>query len=288
MSDTDPIDPSVLPYETPAPPTLRQHASRGFVWMAAQTVGSKAISAVGQIVVARLLLPEAFGVYGLAVTVTVFTAFVSNMGLHQILIQRRNMRRWANAAFWLGMALGIFAALLTAAAAPVAARFYHNNELIGLLLVLSLIWPLVSLAIVPEARLASELRFTAIAKLRWIQGVLAAVVTVLLAALHFGSYSFALSRLAVFVVTVCVLWTIAPVCASPQPADSSLAISRCRRRTADAQRAFLAADSPRRLYDAWPLPRCDSRGDLLFRLQSFGADADGLRGKPRQRHVSSR
>jgi PST family polysaccharide transporter len=214
----DPTDPAILSYESPSGPSLRQRASRGFVWMATQTVGSKAISAISQIAVARLLAPSDFGVYSLAVTVTVLTAFTGNMGLHQILVQRRNMRRWSNAAFWLAEALGIFAGLLTAAVAPAAAHFYHNSTLVGLLLVLAVIWPVGSLGIVPEARLAHELRFSAIAKLRWIQGILAAVTLVLLAALHFGPYSFALSRLIVGLASVSVFWTIAPprIRANPQ------------------------------------------------------------------------
>src|SRR5262249_38136869 len=105
----------------------------------------------------------------------------------------------------------------TAAAAPVAVRFYNNPALLGILLVLAIYWPMGSLMVVPEARLAHDLRFSAIAKLRWIQGILAAVSLVVFAALHFGPYSFALSRLIVVAVSITVLWTVAPVKIRPNP-----------------------------------------------------------------------
>ena len=64
-----PPTPIVTPLPTPtgiAPPasSLAQKTLAGFVWLTAQTFGSKLVNMVGQVVLAWLLLPDILGWWG--------------------------------------------------------------------------------------------------------------------------------------------------------------------------------------------------------------------------------
>src|SRR3954470_6728441 len=109
------------PARPPQPSTLAQKTVSGFFWLTAQTLGSKLVNMVGQVLLARLLLPEAWGLVGEAYSVTAFAILIQQAGLREILIQRQaHFGRWANPAFWMSLTLGCLGALAMVILAPIA------------------------------------------------------------------------------------------------------------------------------------------------------------------------
>src|SRR5437879_8025549 len=161
----------------------------------AQTVGSKLVNTVGQIVLAWLLSPEDFGLVGLAYTVTAFAGLIQQAGLREILIHRQaHFGRWANPAFWMSLTLGCVGAAAMLGLAPVAAWMYDDRRLIGLILVLAATAPFSGLDIVPDAQLTSEMRFRYLAVVKWITAVGAMGLSILFAHYRWGAYSFVLPQ----------------------------------------------------------------------------------------------
>jgi lipopolysaccharide exporter len=189
---------------------LGRRSARGVGFMVAQTVAVKAITLVGQLILARLLLPADFGLLGMALTVMAFVSLIQNAGLADILIQRQaKFSRWANAAFWMSLTLGILASLIMMLAAPLAASFYHAPELRGLIYLLALCPPLLGLGTVPRAQLINQLRFRAIAAAGLIEAVGTVGLSIALAYLGFGAYSFIVPRPVVAAALAIVLWLLA-------------------------------------------------------------------------------
>jgi O-antigen/teichoic acid export membrane protein len=213
MSELNAPSTGERPLSTPqiAAPSLTRQATSGFKLMATQTIGIKIISAGAQFILAWLLVPKDFGLIGLAYTITSFTFIIQQAGLREILVQRHaRFRRWSNPAFWMSLTLGFVACLLTLAAIPLGTWMYGNSSLKGLLILLGVSTPISSLTTVPTAKLQSDMRFSAIAKLGWIEGILTTVLTVMFAAMHFGAYSFALPRPIISTVLAIINWWIAP------------------------------------------------------------------------------
>jgi PST family polysaccharide transporter len=178
--------------------------------MVVQTAAAKAISLAGQLLLARLLLPADFGLFGMALTATAFPGLIQNAGIADILIQRQaKFRRWANAAFWLSLTLGVLAGLLTVVTAPLAARFYHRPELQGLICVLAFGPPLLGLSVVPRAQLSNQLRFRAIALTGLLEASGTVVLSIVFAYAGLGAYSFVLPKPIVAGLLTAVLWFLA-------------------------------------------------------------------------------
>lgn len=186
-------------------------AARGFAWMAGQTALGKLIALLGQIVLARLLLRDEWGLIGMAYTVSEMANLIQKTGQREILIQRhRRFDRWVSVAFWMSLAAGILNAGVMAAAAPLAAWAYGRRELLGLVLVLATWPPLSALSTVPLARLQLQMRFRAIATIYTATGALMMGLTILFAALGCHAYSFVLPWPIIGVIRTALMWWLAP------------------------------------------------------------------------------
>lgn len=201
----------------PAPPrpqssTLAQKTVSGFFWLTAQTMGSKLVNMVGQVVLARLLLPEAWGLVGEAYAVTAFAILIQQAGLREILIQRQeHFKRWANPAFWMSLTLGCMGALIMVILAPVAVWMYEDPRLLGLVLLLALSTPFAGLDIVPDARLTTELRFRFLAWVKWLTAVGTMGLSILFAKWKpgWGAYAFVLPLPIITLLRLVLLWSVA-------------------------------------------------------------------------------
>jgi PST family polysaccharide transporter len=195
--------------------SLVDRTSKAAAWMSVQTVLTKFVVLATQLVLARLLLREDFGLYGLALTVYSFASMLHQAGIQEVLIKRqRAFRTWANAGFWLSLATGSTAAALTIAAAPWVARFYRLAEpgqLIAIISIMSLIFPIGAIGSVFRAKMQIDMRFRAFAFVDLLQIVLDAVLKIILAWLGFGAFSFAYASLTASVAYLLICWALAPV-----------------------------------------------------------------------------
>ena len=198
--------------ETQSTESLTGKASRGFVWMVLQTVGSKIFGVAGQMVLARLLLPKDFGIMAMAYAAAAIPSMIRQTGIIQILVQKQSaFDRWVNAGFWMELALGILAALITVAVAPAACSFFHTQRLFGPLILIALLSVIGSLNTPPYARLLLDMRFRTIALAGISYNLAVVILSVAFAFLGFGVYSFILPLPIVATARVIFYWRVAPV-----------------------------------------------------------------------------
>ena len=201
--------------QNPGPPpaeSLSSRTARGFAWMLAQTLGSKVTGIVGQVILARLLMPRDFGLIALAYLAAGPASILRQTGIPQILVQKGGyFSRWANAAFWMDLALGLAAMVLMLASGPVAAVIFRAPGLVGLVAVVSTSALLNSAITVPQARLTRDLRFRELALVGLGYNLLAAAVSVTAAFWGFGAYSFVLPLPICLSLRALAVWRLAPV-----------------------------------------------------------------------------
>lgn len=195
------------PAAPPRSEALGGHAAKGFAFVLAQSAFTRVFSFACQIILARLLLPDHFGLVSLADSVAVFANLLQLIGIKEILVARqKRFHLWAGAAFWITVVTGLTAGAIVAAAGPLAAAMFSEPDLPGLMLVLAISLPIWSVTLVPEARIQSQLRFRFIAALLAMQSTGLVGLTVVFAALGFGPYSFFLPRIVVGLVRMVVIF----------------------------------------------------------------------------------
>jgi O-antigen/teichoic acid export membrane protein len=131
-------------------------------------------------ILARLLTPSDFGLVAMVLAVTAFATQFRDLGLSQATIQRTTITdAQISTLFWINAALGLALSALTAAAAPLLARYYGDPRLVPITLALAGTFFLSGLGVQHQALLRRRMRFgvlTAIDILSLAAGLLVAVV----------------------------------------------------------------------------------------------------------------
>lgn len=194
----------------PGAAALGRRALHGLMWMLAQNVAARACSVLSQLALAALLSPADFGVIGLAYTVTSIVAVLTNLGIEDVVLQRRRgMRFWTGPAFWMSVGLAMAAALVVVALSPFAAALYRAPQLVGILGVLALAMPLGSFSVVPGMMMRARMRFGVLAAYGTVEMIAQAALTVGFAWAGFGAYSFVLPAPILAVARTVMWWRLA-------------------------------------------------------------------------------
>ena len=182
-------------------------AARGLLWMLAQTASGRAASFLGQIVLARLLLPDDFGTIGLTYTLTTIIGSLTASGIGDVLVQRsRTYRIWAWPGLLIDLTLASIGALLVIALAPFGARLYGASEITQLAWVVAVAMPLGALSTIPVTALRVSLNFRHLAMVGTAEMMAIQLLSVVLAWGGMGAYSFVIPMPVVAAAKAGWLW----------------------------------------------------------------------------------
>ena len=199
------------PATTAAATSLGRSTTTGFLWLMVQSMSGRVASFVSQLVLARLLMPEAFGQVGLAYTVTTLVGAFISFGIDDVLLQRlRTIRYWVAPAFLSSMGLALLGMAAMLVAAPLAAHVYASPGLVGLIAILAVNLPINAAAVVPGVKLRAAMNFRFLATYASAELVAIQLASVLLAWCGLGAYSFVIPLPLAAAVRVAVFWWKAP------------------------------------------------------------------------------
>ena len=168
----------------------RRSVRGGAVTIAAQV--SKFIFKFGSTaLLARLLLPEDYGLLGMATVVIGFVEYFKDLGLSAATVQRREIdHQQVSTLFWINLAVGCLVALVVASLAPAIALFYNEPRLQAITLTLAVNFVFGGLTVQHQALLRRQMQFASLAKIEIIamgMGVITAII-----AAYYGSGYWAL------------------------------------------------------------------------------------------------
>ncbi len=163
--------------------SLKARVLRGGAWLGSGNVAEQAARFGRNMILARLLAPEAFGAMAIVLSASSLLQSFTDIGVKEGLIQNPNGSddRYVDAAWWLGLgrALSLGAALFVVA--PLVAKFYGNVELTALLR-LSTLGVVLGGALSPRTIVAvKEMKFGKLAAINNIGSICGVAITLILA-----------------------------------------------------------------------------------------------------------
>jgi PST family polysaccharide transporter len=181
-------------------------------WAYGSFVGARAATLVATAVLARLLVPRDFGLVALALIFIALLETLSDLGVSQALVvsKKEEELERAETVFVWSVFFGAVLALLTAAAAPFAASFFHEPALRGLLPVLGARFLLRSLGQTHYSLAQKWIEFRPRTVAELSDAVTRGLVGVGLALAGFGAWSLVLGYLAGAAALTGVLWIMVP------------------------------------------------------------------------------
>ena len=165
----------------------------GLKWNTLSVVATRSTDFVVKLILARLLLPESYGVIGMAMVIIGFLEVLSDMGLFNALVQKKEdelTETRYSTAFWILLLLATsFVLCFFFFVSSFGAAFYEEPQLVPVLNALSLYLFLSILSIIPRAILTKQLNFKSIVRITISGTVISSVIAIVLAATGFGVWS---------------------------------------------------------------------------------------------------
>jgi PST family polysaccharide transporter len=163
---------------------------RGVAWTGVAKLTGQTASWASTLVVARLLSPDDYGVYGLALLYLGLLQTVSDAGIGPAVIARQDLTARDLAQLnTVAVGTGIAGSLFTVAVAPFFSAFFRDPRLTAAVAVLGLTFVIGALGNVPSALLRRDMRFKPLAAYESLQAIVTAVASVAMAAAGFGYWT---------------------------------------------------------------------------------------------------
>ena len=186
---------------------LIDQVAKGVAWSTAEKVCSMLLQMVVSIVVARLLVPEDFGVMAILTFFTAVALVVVDSGFSQTLLRKEAPTNDDyKSVFVFNLAVSALLYLLFVVLSPLLARYYELAIISKIAPVLFLLLPLNALGIIQNTKLSREFRFGALSRINFVASLVAGVVAITVAVCGGGVWALVAQRLSVVAVRSLLLW----------------------------------------------------------------------------------
>ncbi len=188
---------------------IKRKTASGLVYKFAERAGAQGINFIIQILLARILMPEEYGVIAL---VTVFIAicdvFVTYGFGNSLVVNKKSDSVDFSTCFYFGLCIAVVLYLAVFLCAPLIADFYDNELLTPVIRVMALRIPIASINSVQHAYVQKHMWFKKFFYATLIGTIVSGIIAVIMAYAGFGTWALIEQYLGnVFIDTVC-LWFI--------------------------------------------------------------------------------
>ncbi|CDN32789.1 Lipopolysaccharide biosynthesis protein WzxC [Mucinivorans hirudinis] len=187
--------------------SLKSSALRGVFWSGVDKIFSKLFFAIIGLLLARVLLPEDYGLVGMLTIFLAVSQLLIDSGFSQALVQRHNPTQTDySTAFFFNIFVGVGCYLLLFFAAPFIADFYEAPSLILLLRVMSISLVTNSLTVVQRAKLLVNIDFRRLALINVCSVTMGSTSALVAAYNGWGVWALAVQAVVTGVVTMVMYW----------------------------------------------------------------------------------
>ncbi len=181
------------------------------IWQFLEKIGAKLVSFIVSIILARLLLPEDYGVLAIVlVFVNIFDAFVTH-GLGNALIQKKDTdQKDFSTLFYFQLVLAFVLYLILFFLAPIITSFYGEGYevLTDAIRLLGLNIPLMAMNNVQQSYVSRNMIFKKSFIATFVGTILSAVIGIVLACLNFGVWALIIQSLSSTLFHLIILWFV--------------------------------------------------------------------------------
>ena len=182
----------------------------GTIWMSASQLVTYSLSFGGNIVLARLLAPDDFGVFALALSILAIFYILGSWSFSMAVIQAMEIdQKFFDTAYMLSLALGCALFALIAVASLFLKRFY-STRVVQILVILSALQVPALLSSCYSATLQRELEYREVSLVQIGARITSMVVAIVLAGLGFGVWSLVCKEALFAIGNFCGMWFISP------------------------------------------------------------------------------
>jgi O-antigen/teichoic acid export membrane protein len=164
-------------------------------------------SFIVSIILARLLLPEDFGIIGMAMVFAAIADSFVDFGFGNAIIQKKDVSQvQKSTVFYINMALGVLLTLIMYLLAPLVALYFEMPLLEQVAKVMSITFVVKGLSALQNALFRKELDYKTPFKVELISSIISSVAGITLAYLGYGVWSLVASQMIGWVISTVMIW----------------------------------------------------------------------------------
>ena len=186
---------------------LKQRSIRGgAVTIFAQ--GSKFILQMGStVILARLLVPEDYGLIGMVAVVIGFAELFKDLGLANATVQKKEINHeQVSTLFWINFVISCLTAIVVVLLAPVVSWFYQESRLTSITIALASIFLFGGLTVQHQALLRRQMQFGDLAKIEIIATLFSIVTAIIAAWYGWGYWALVLMQIVIAIINLIGVW----------------------------------------------------------------------------------
>ena len=186
---------------------LIDQVATGVAWSIAEKVCSMLLQMVVSIVVARLLVPEDFGVMAILTFFTAVALVVVDSGFSQTLLRKESPTNDDfKSVFLFNMVISVVLYAVFVILSPLLAHYYNLQIIIKITPVLFLLLPLNALGIIQNTKLSREFRFGTLSRINFTASLLSGAAAIAVAVCGGGVWALVAQRLTMMTTRSILLW----------------------------------------------------------------------------------
>jgi len=187
--------------------SLRKQATSGLIWTFTQQFGNQLIGFVVSMILARILLPEEFGLIGMIAIFLAVGKSLLDAGLTQSLIRSQNLdQEDFSTVFYFNLAASILIYIAIYLSAPLIANFYDQQILINIIRLFCITFIITAFSSVQMARLTKKMDFKTQTLIGLPSTIVGGIVGVTMAFMDYGVWSLVWSSLVSSFLGTLQLW----------------------------------------------------------------------------------
>ena len=196
---------------------LGQIVRSGMRWNVGMQILSQLFTWSITIYILRILSPSDYGLIALGTAFMGLLGLVNTMGLGAAIVQKKDLKQEEiDTVFGFSLIISLCICGLQIGIASFVADYYDEPELFPILCILSLIFVISSLAVIPYSLLLRDLSYKKLALTEFSTALCGSIVTLILALLGMGVWALVFGWITKSVVNLLILWYLRPYWRRPR------------------------------------------------------------------------
>ena len=187
--------------------SLKQKAITGVVWSAIENLSVKGVQFVLGIILARILMPDDYGLIGMIMVFMAISATFIDSGFSKALIQKKDRdEKDFSTVFYFNIVIAVCFYLILFLCAPFIANFYHQQVLVSIVRVFGLVVIINSFAVVQRSKFSINIDFKSQTKASLLSILISGIFGIYLAYSGYGVWALVVQTLINASLNVGMLW----------------------------------------------------------------------------------
>lgn len=176
--------------------TLKKKTIYGLFWSFSDLIANQGIQFVILVILARLLVPEDFGIIGMiTVFIAISQSFIDSGFTNALIREKEPSQEDYSTVFYFNLAMAVLMYIVLFSSAGSISRFFKEPQLISILRVLAIVLIINSFGLIQRTMLTKSINFKTQTKISVISSILSGIIAIIFAYRGFGVWSLVIKTL---------------------------------------------------------------------------------------------